>query len=218
MAAERARGRPIRRWPRACVAVKRLQHARFEAHLCRPAGQPALLRSAAQFFLDDLYGPERLHAPRRAVRARRARDWCACSRTRSCGTVMALGELHALVRAVRYRDGRGHARARPSTTASYADAWRTVGRPAERDTTDRADAGSGSARSTATRASPCCAPACALMRGPAARCRAGGAAGLPGTRLRHLPRHGRGARVPGDGDRAREQALAGPPVRGRARR
>jgi hypothetical protein len=110
--------------------VKAYQHRRFQgtyADLLRDSRY----RSAAQFFLDDLYGPHDF-VERDAQFARVVPGMTRLFPHDVVVTVAALSELHALSEELDLAMGRSLPGDAPIDAASYRSAWQTVGRTADR--------------------------------------------------------------------------------------
>ena len=144
--------------------IKRFQHARFERTYADLLASPRYSR-AAQFFLDDLYGPEDF-SRRDEQFARVVPGLVRMFPHEIVGTVMSLGELHALSEQLDTAMG-----SVVETTSiddrQYAGAWRTVGRPADRERQITLMLAVGSALDRYTR-NPLLRTSLRLMRGPAA--------------------------------------------------
>jgi len=111
-------------------AVKGYQHERFRQTYADLLAGGRYAR-AAQFFLDDLYGPGDF-AQRDEQFARVVPAISRLFPREILLTVLALSELHALSERLDVAMGRLHENA-VVDPKSYAAAWRTVGRPAERE-------------------------------------------------------------------------------------
>ena len=164
VAAERARRQADPGLAQRVGEIKRFQHARFQRTYADLLASPRYAR-AAQFFLDDLYGPEDF-SRRDQQFARVVPGLVRMFPHELVGTVMSLGELHALSEQLDTAMGS------VVETASideqrYADAWRTVGRPADRERQITLMLAVGSALDRYTR-NPLLRTSLRLMRGPAA--------------------------------------------------
>jgi hypothetical protein len=107
-------------------AVKHWQHARFEATYADMLASPRY-REAARFFLEDLYGP-RDFTRRDQQFGRIVPGMVLIFPREIVQTVVALAELHSL--SERFDTAMADALHGPEVNAaSYAHAWRTVGRP-----------------------------------------------------------------------------------------
>jgi hypothetical protein len=110
--------------------VKAFQHARF-AHTYRDLlAQPRYAR-AAQFFLEELYGPHDF-TNRDDQFARVVPGLVRLFPHEIVVTVCALGELHALSETLDTAMGRTLA-PEPVDAPGYVRAWQVVGRPADRE-------------------------------------------------------------------------------------
>ena len=144
--------------------VKRYQHQRFQRTYADLLASDRYAR-AAQFFLDDLYGPEDF-TRRDEQFARVVPGLVHFFPNEIVGTVMALGELHAL--SEQFDTAMGAVIGAPSIDdAQYAVAWRTVGRPADRERQIALMMAVGSALDRYTR-NPVLRTSLRLMRVPAA--------------------------------------------------
>jgi hypothetical protein len=149
----------------ACVQeVKRFQHMRFQRTYADLLASPRYTR-AAQFFLDDLYGPEDF-TRRDEQFARVVPGLVRLFPHEIVGTVASLGELHAL--SEQFDTAMGAVIDAPALDdTQYAVAWRTVGRPADRERQISLMMAVGSALDRYTR-NPLLRTSLRLMRGPAA--------------------------------------------------
>ncbi len=184
-------------------AVKAHQHARFEATYADLLASPRY-GPAARFFLNDLYGPHDF-AERDGQFARIVPALVRLFPKDIVRTVLALAELHALSEELdslmaTALDGQ------TLDTQSYAQAWRKVGRPQDREQQIQLMLSVGLALDGFTR-KPLLRHSLRLMRGPAS------AAGL-GALQRFLEtgfdtfREMRGPQVLLDSISQRERALA----------
>ncbi len=111
-------------------AVKAWQHQRFAATYADLLASPRY-GPAAQFFLDDLYGPQDF-TERDGQFARIVPALVRLFPEDIVGTVAALAELHALSEELDAQMAR--CLGEPAVdAASYAQAWRTVGRAPDRN-------------------------------------------------------------------------------------
>jgi hypothetical protein len=164
VAAERARRQADRGLAERVLGIKRFQHARFQRTYADLLASPRYSR-AAQFFLDDLYGPEDF-TRRDEQFARVVPGLVRMFPHELVGTVMSLGELHAL--SEQFDTAMGSVVASPSIDElQYANAWRAVGRPADRERQIALMLAVGSALDRYTR-NPLLRTSLRLMRGPAA--------------------------------------------------
>ena len=179
VAAERASGTPIRLWLRAwrgqAFPASSLSHTYADLLASPRYGRSAPLLPGGSF------RSRGFHAPRRAVRPRRARaDAPFPAGTR--GHSDSLGELHACrefdTAMARVIDGAA------LDDGAYAEAWRPVGRPADRERQIELmmrGFGAGPLHPQSLDPHESAADARASIRG-----RAGCVAGLPGTGFRYL--------------------------------
>jgi hypothetical protein len=145
-------------------AVKAYQHARFAATYADLLASPRY-GPAAQFFLDDLYGPHDF-TERDGQFARIVPGLVRVFPSDIVHTVAALAELHALSEELDTL--MGEALMQPALTAeSYAQAWRQVGRPQDRERQIALMLQVGVALDGFTR-KPLLRHSLKLMRGPAA--------------------------------------------------
>jgi hypothetical protein len=164
VAAERVRRQADAALAERVVEIKRFQHMRFQRTYADLLASPRYAR-AAQFFLDDLYGPEDF-SRRDEQFARVVPGLVRLFPHEIVGTVMSLGELHAL--SEQFDTAMGAVIEGPTIDdAQYAEAWRTVGRPADRDRQIALMMAVGSALDRYTR-NPLLRTSLRLMRGPAA--------------------------------------------------
>ncbi len=112
------------------AAIKGYQHARF-THTYADLLSGGRYAGAAQFFLDDLYGPGDF-TRRDEQFARVVPGMSRVFPHEVCRTVLLLSELHALSERMDTAMARMHA-AGPVSGASYAVAWRAVGHPELRE-------------------------------------------------------------------------------------
>ena len=152
-------------------AVKQFQHARFAKTYADLLAQPRFTR-AAQFFLDDLYGPKDF-TERDTQFARIVPGLVRVFPKEIVGTVRSLGELHALSETL---DSAVAAQlSGPNFDASqYVHVWQAVGQPEQRERQIALMLEVGSALDRYTR-NPLLRHSLRLMRGPA---RAAGLAAL----------------------------------------
>ncbi len=147
------------------LAVKAYQHQRFAATYADLLASPRY-GPAAQFFLDDLYGPHDF-TERDGQFARIVPALVRLFPEDIVGTVSALAQLHALSEEL---DGL-MAQVLPGQVVvdahSYAPAWRQVGRPADRERQIQLMLLVGNALDRFTR-KPLLRHSLRLMRGPAA--------------------------------------------------
>jgi len=111
-------------------AIKAYQHGRFRQTYADLMDGGRYAR-AAQFFLDDLYGPEDF-TQRDDQFARVVPAIGRLFPHEILLTVLALSELHALSERLDSAMGRAHGEG-PIGEESYARAWRAVGEPSERE-------------------------------------------------------------------------------------
>lgn len=111
-------------------AVKDYQHRRFQTTYADLLAQPRY-RAAAQFFLDELYGPHDF-TDRDAQFARIVPAMGRLFPRDIVGTVADLAELHALSETLDLAIAR-MLPAQAIDAAGYAQAWREVGRAQDRD-------------------------------------------------------------------------------------
>lgn len=164
VAAERVRRRADPALAERVREVKRFQHQRFQRTYADLLASTRYAR-AAQFFLDDLYGPEDF-TRRDEQFARVVPGLVRMFPKEIVGTVMALGELHAL--SEQLDTAMGAVIDGPSIgDEPYATAWRAVGRPADRERQIMLMLAVGSALDSYTR-NPLLRTSLRLMRGPAA--------------------------------------------------
>jgi hypothetical protein len=112
------------------AAIKAYQHARF-MHTYADLLAGGRYAGAAQFFLDDLYGPGDF-TRRDEQFARVVPGMSRVFPHEVCRTVLLLSELHALSERMDTAMGRMHP-AGPVSGASYGVAWRAVGHPESRE-------------------------------------------------------------------------------------
>lgn len=148
------------------AAVKRLQHARFAATYADMLSHPRYA-NAARFFLDDLYGPQDF-TERDAQFARIVPGLVKLFPLDIVRTVVALAELHALSERLDSAMGAAVPDGAESAWAAdaYPHAWRSVGRPADRERQIALMLQVGSALDGFTR-KPLLRHSLRLMRGPA---------------------------------------------------
>jgi hypothetical protein len=130
VAEERARRRADAALSARVDAVKRFQHQRFSRTYADALAQPRY-SAAAQFFLDDLYGP-RDFSERDEQFVRIVGPLTRLFPAEIVATVAHLAELHALSEAL---DGAlGAALPTPEIDAArYVAGWQAVGRPEQRE-------------------------------------------------------------------------------------
>jgi len=144
--------------------VKRFQHARFQRTYADLLASTRYAR-AAQFFLDDLYGPEDF-TRRDEQFARVVPGLVRLFPHEIVDTVVALGQLHAL--SEQFDTAMGAVIAgRSIDDAQYGVAWRQVGRPTDRERQIDLMMAVGSALDRYTR-NPLLRTSLRLMRRPAA--------------------------------------------------
>jgi len=203
VAAERARRQASPELAARVRAVKRYQHQRFQRTYADLLASARYAR-AARFFLEDLYGPEDF-TRRDEQFARVVPGLVRMFPRELVDTVISLGELHALseqfdtaMGAVIDGTDPGH--------GDYALAWRTIGRPADRERQIVLMLAVGTALDRYTR-NPLLRGSLRLMRGPAA---AAGLGALQGFLERGFDtfREMRGAREFLDTVATRERELA----------
>ena len=202
-AAERARRHADPELAARVREVKRYQHRRFQQTYADLLASKRYARSA-QFFLDDLYGPEDFTL-RDEQFARVVPGLTRMFPRELVGTVISLGELHALSEQFDTAMARAIDGSAVGDTA-YAAAWRIVGRPADRERQIELMFAVGSALDRYTR-NPLLRASLRLMRGPAA---AAGLGALQGFLERGFDtfREMRGARDFLDTVATRERELA----------
>ena len=115
---------------RHVLALKCWQHARFEASFADLLASPRFGK-AAQFFLDDLYGPGDF-TQRDQQFARVVPALARLFPDEVVKTVASLAELHALAEELDSEMGRGGGLL-PIDPARYGAAWRRVGRAQDRE-------------------------------------------------------------------------------------
>jgi hypothetical protein len=130
VAAERARRRADPAFGQRVQAVKHYQHRRFEQTYADMLAHPRYAK-AARFFLEDLYGPEDF-TQRDNQFARIVPALVRMFPREIVGTVEALAALHALSEQLDSAMGAALP-ASPPDHAAYAEAWRAVGQPAQRE-------------------------------------------------------------------------------------
>ena len=164
VAAERARRHADPGLAARVREVKSYQHWRFQ-HTYADLLASARYARSAKFFLDDLYGPEDF-TQRDEQFARVVPGLVRMFPRELVGTVTSLGELHAL--SEQFDTAMGAVIDSPALSdAEYAAAWRTVGRPADRERQIALMLAVGSALDRYTR-NPLLRTSLRLMRGPAA--------------------------------------------------
>lgn len=164
VAAERARRQADPGLAARVREVKRYQHQRFQHSYADLLASARYARSA-QFFLDDLYGPEDF-TQRDEQFARVVPGLVRMFPRELVGTVTSLGELHALSEQFDTAMGAVIDGATLGD-AEYAAAWRTVARPADRERQIALMLAVGSALDRYTR-NPLLRTSLRIMRGPAA--------------------------------------------------
>ena len=112
------------------AAVKSYQHSRFERTYADLLASERYTR-AARFFLEDLYGPGDF-TRRDDQFARIVPALVRLFPSELVGTVSSVAELHALSEGLDTATARAGGAALPGE-AAYANAWRAVGRPADRE-------------------------------------------------------------------------------------
>lgn len=112
------------------MLVKQYQHGRFE-HTYADLLADGRYRSAAQFFLDDLYGPHDF-VERDAQFARIVPGMVRLFPADVVATVAALSELHALSEGLDLEMARRLVQADVLDATAYRAAWLAVGRPGDR--------------------------------------------------------------------------------------
>lgn len=203
VAAERARRQADPGLAARVREVKRYQHQRFQHTYADLLASPRYARSA-QFFLDDLYGPEDF-THRDEQFARVVPGLVRMFPRELVDTVTSLGELHALSEQFDTAMGAVIDSAVLGDT-DYALAWRAVGRPDDRERQIALMLAVGSALDRYTRNS-LLRTSLRIMRGPAA---AAGLGALQGFLERGFDtfREMRGAREFLDTVATRERELA----------
>ena len=147
----------------AVVAVKHFQHTRFRATYADLLAHPRYAK-AAQFFLDDLYGP--MDFTRRDDQfARIVPGLVRLFPADIVATVASLSELHSLSESMDTAMGRVLGTV-PPDAIRYGQAWRSVGRPEARERQIALMLAVGSALDRYTR-NPLLRHSLRLMRGPA---------------------------------------------------
>lgn len=147
----------------AVVAVKHFQHLRFQATYADLLAHPRYTK-AAQFFLDDLYGP--MDFTRRDDQfARIVPGLVRLFPADIVSTVVSLAALHALSEALDTAMAVELGRTVPDAQ-TYAQAWRNVGQPPQRERQIVLMLAVGSALDRYTR-NPLLRHSLRLMRGPA---------------------------------------------------
>jgi len=164
VAAERARRLADPALAERVREVKRYQHTRFQRTYADLLAHARYAR-AAQFFLDDLYGPEDF-TRRDEQFARVVPGLARMFPKEIVATVESLGELHALSEQFDSAMGARIA-ALPLDDADYAQTWRAIGRPADRERQIALMLAVGTALDRYTR-NPLLRTSLRLMRGPAA--------------------------------------------------
>lgn len=145
------------------LALKDYQHQRFQHTYADLLAQPRYV-AATGFFLEELYGPEDF-TRRDEQFARVVPGLVRLFPLEIVGTVMSLGELHAL--SEQFDTAMGAVIDGPAIDDSqYAEAWRRVGRPADRERQIMLMMAVGSALDRYTR-NPLLRTSLRLMRGPA---------------------------------------------------
>jgi hypothetical protein len=163
VAAERARRGSDAEHAERVAAIKRFQHARFEATY-RDMLESPRYSNAARFFLEDLYGPHDF-SQRDGEFARIVPALVRLFPREIVSTVESLAALHQLSE---FLDGRmaDSLSGLPVTGAGYGEAWRAVGRPADRERQVDLMLSVGRALDRYTR-KPLLRQTLRLMRGPA---------------------------------------------------
>lgn len=163
VSAERAARRADATLSARTEAIKHWQHRRFRQTYADLLASPRYA-AAARFFLDDLYGPQDF-AERDAQFARVVPGLARLFPHELLLTVLQLAELHALSEQLDTAMARSLDADRIDGR-SYADAWRRVGRPAQRARQVELMLAVGSALDRYTR-NVLLRKALRLMRGPA---------------------------------------------------
>ena len=164
VAAERERRRSDPALADRVREIKRFQHLRFQRTYADLLASSRYAR-AAQFFLDDLYGPEDF-TRRDEQFARVVPGLTRMFPNELVGTVVSLGELHALSEQLDTAMG-AVITATSVDEVEYAVAWRTVGRRSDRERQIALMLAVGSALDRYTR-NPLIRTSLRVMRGPAA--------------------------------------------------
>ena len=164
VAAERATHRADAGLASRVRAVKAYQHERFAATYADMLADKRY-GPAAAFFLNDLYGPQDF-TERDGQFARVVPGLVRLFPDEIIRTVLTLAELHALSEHLDTEMGRRVDQAQ-LTAQAYGQAWRDVGRPADRDRQIRLMLEVGQALDRFTR-KPLLRHSLKLMRGPAA--------------------------------------------------
>jgi hypothetical protein len=166
---ERRAGRPD--LARAVIAVKAYQHARFAHTYADLMAEPRYAR-AAEFFLNDLYGPADF-TDRDAQFARIVPALVRLFPRDIVGTVSELAQLHSLSEGLDSRMGGAWLESQPSRPcpplcagADYGRLWRQVGGVDERERQIVLMGSVGAALDRYTR-NPLLRQSLRLMRGPA---------------------------------------------------
>jgi len=144
-------------------AVKHYQHARFERTYADLLANPRYAK-AARFFLDELYGP-RDFTQRDTQFARVIPALVRLFPSEIVLTVKALAELHGLSEVLDSATGRALPEG-PLSAQLYGEAWRAVGREADRERQITLTRQVGMALDAYTR-NPLLRHTLRLMRGPA---------------------------------------------------
>jgi hypothetical protein len=163
VAAERAQRAADAALGAAVTAVKAFQHQRFATTYADILASPRY-GPAGRFFLDDLYGPMDF-SQRDGQFARIVPGLVRLFPADIVDTVASLADLHALSETLDTAMARALAGA-PPENQSYAEAWRSVGQPAQRERQIALMLGVGSALDRYTR-NPLLRHSLRLMRGPA---------------------------------------------------
>ena len=145
-------------------AVKHFQHARFERTYADLLADPRYGK-AARFFLDELYGP-RDFTRRDTQFARVIPALVRMFPKEIVLTVRALAELHGLSEVLDSATGRALHEEGPLSAQRYGEAWRAVGREADRERQVMLTRQVGMALDAYTR-NPLLRHSLRLMRGPA---------------------------------------------------
>ena len=163
VASERARRAADHRLAERVSALKRYQHARFQ-NTYADLLSSARYGRAARFFLEDLYGPADF-SQRDGQFARIVPGLVRLFPHEIVDTVVALGDLHALSEQLDTAMSLAISTAKLDGL-SYAEAWRDVGRPEERERQIALMLAVGDALDRYTR-NPLLRHSLRIMRGPA---------------------------------------------------
>jgi hypothetical protein len=146
------------------LRIKRFQHERFRRSYADLLARPDL-RTAATFFLDELYGPRDFSA-RDAQFERIVPALVRMLPAEIMGTVRQLSELHALSERLDHRMSKCFGDGVEVDRWTYRAAWQATGEPAARRTQIDLMMAIGQALSRYTR-SPWLRSVLRMMRGPA---------------------------------------------------